>query len=199
MAGRGDRFASADEGWGRQVSDFEYIVGFYALLLGLAVANVAVGFADMWRDRERVRIGWCPPLLAGIVLLGAMNTWLSTWITHQAVRVDAWQMIAALFICLPYVFVSRTMTPPDNSNIGLEDHYLRSKGAILAALSLPPVFTVWTKIRLDHFHYGAIEEIWLVVRFFLPLALIALPAVSVQRLGLALLNVLLVAGLFRYV
>ena len=181
------------------MSDFEYIVGFYALLLGLAVANVAVGFADMWRDRERVRIGWCPPLLAGIVLLGAMNTWLSTWITHQAVRVDAWQMIAALFICLPYVFVSRAMSPPDNSDIGLEDHYLKSRVPILIALALPPVFTVVTKIRLDHFHYGVVQEVWLVVRFVLPLALIALPAVMAQRLGLALLNVLLVGGLFRYV
>lgn len=186
------------EGQGRQVSDFEYIVGFYALLLGLAVANVAVGFADMWRDRERVQIGICPPLLAGIVLLGAMNTSLSTWVTHQAVRVDAWQMIAALFICLPYVFVSRAMSPPDNSDIGLEAHYLRSRVAILIALALPPVVTVWTKIRLDYFHYREIEEIWLAVRFVLPLGLIALPAVIAQRLGLALLNVLLVAGLFRY-
>ena len=181
------------------MSDFEYIVGFYALLLGLAVANVAVGFADMWRDRERVHIGWCPPLLAGIVLLGAMNTWLSTWVTHQAVKVDAWQMIAALFICLPYVFVSRAMTPPDNSNLGLEEHFLKSRIAILLALALPPVFTFWTKIRLDHFHYAAIQEVWLLARFVLPVALMAMPSVMAQRFGLALLNILLVAGLFRYV
>ena len=181
------------------MSDFEYIVGFYALLLGLAVANVAVGFADMWRDRERVHIGWCPPLLAAIVLLGAMNTWLSTWVTHQAVRVDAWQMIAALFICLPYVFVSRAMSPPENSDIGLEDHYLKSRVPILIALALPPVFTVVAKIRLDHFHYGTVEEFWLGVRFLLPLALIAAPARTVQRFGLAIILVLLIAGLFRYV
>ena len=183
---------------GDQLSDFEYIVGFYALLLGLAVANVAVGFADMWRERERVRIGWCPPLLAAIVLVGAMNTWLSTWATHQAVRVDAWQMIAALFICLPYVFVSRAMTPPDNSNIGLEDHYLKSRVPILIALALPPVFTVVTKIRLDHFHYGAVEEFWLAIRFLLPLALVGAPGALAQRLGLGLLLVMLIAGLFRY-
>ena len=181
------------------MSDFEYIVGFYALLLGLAVANVAVGFADMWRDRERVRIGWCPPLLAAIVLLGAMNTWLSTWVTHQAVRVDAWQMIAALFICLPYVFVSRAMTPPENSDIGLEDHYLKSRVPILIALALPPVFTVVTKIRLDHFHYGSVEEFWLAVRFLLPLTLITTPSVIAQRVGLAVIMALLVGGLFRYV
>ena len=181
------------------MSDFEYVVAFYALLLGLAVANVAVGFADMWRERERLAIGWCPPLLAASILIAAMNTWLSTWVTHQAVRVDAWQMIAALFICLPYVFVSRAMSPPENSDIGLEDHYLKSRVPILIALSLPPVFTVVTKIRLDHFHYGAIEEFWLMGRFLLPLALLATPRVMAQRLGLAFIIVMLVFGLFRFV
>ena len=39
----------------------------------------------------------------------------------------AWQMIAALGICLPYVFVSRAMTPPDGAETGLEAHYLKSR------------------------------------------------------------------------
>ncbi len=180
------------------MSDFEYVVGFYALLLGLAVANVVVGFADMWRERERLEIGWCPPLLAATVLLAAMNTWLSTWVTHQAVKVDAWQMIAALGICLPYVFVSRAMTPPDGEKIGLEEHYLKSRVPILLALALPPVISAWTKVRLDHFQFGAAEETWLVARFLLPLALMFLAARSAQRIGLAALNLLLIAGLFSW-
>lgn len=179
------------------MSDFEYVVGFYALLLGLAVANVVVGFADMWRERERLAIGWCAPLLAATVLLAAMNTWLSTWITHQAVKVDAWQMIAALGICLPYVFVSRAMTPPDGDKIGLEDHYLRSRVPILFALALPPLFTAWSKVRLDHFQFGAVDETWLIVRFLVPIALMATASRIAQRFGLGLLIVLLIAGMFR--
>lgn len=180
------------------MSDFEYVVSFYALLLGLAVANVALGFADMWRERLRIGVGWCPPLLAGSVLLGAMNTWLSTWATHAAVRVDAWQMIAALAICLPYVFVSRAMTPPDGDKTGLEDHYLASRVPILLALALPPIFTVWAKVRLDNFQYHRPEELWLLARFLLPLGLLFLPSRAVQRWGLGILNMLLVIGLFRY-
>ena len=179
------------------MSDFEYVVAFYALLLGLAVANVAIGFADMWRERERRRIGWCPPLLAATVLFAAMNTWLSNWVTHQVVRVDAWQMIAALGICLPYVFVSRAMTPPEGTEIGLEEHYLKSRLPILLALALPPLFTFWSMVRLDHFRIGGVDEAWLVVRFLLPVGLMLAPSPTVQRLGLAALCGLLVFGLFR--
>ncbi len=180
------------------MSGFEYIVSFYALLLGLAVANVVIGFADMWRERERLPIGWCPPLLAASVLIGAMNTWLSTWQTHQAVTVDAWQMIAALGICLPYVFVSRAMTPPEGEKIGLEEHYLKSRIPILLALALPPIFSVWSKIRLDHFQYTGIDDLWHVARVLVPGALMVMPSRTAQRVGLAALNLLLVIGLFRY-
>lgn len=179
------------------LSDFEYVAGFYALLLGLAVANVVIGFADMWRDRERMEIGWAPPLLAGAVLLGAMNTWLSTWGIHDDVVVDAWQMIAALGICLPYVFVSRAMTPPEGVHVGLEEHYLKSRVPILIALALPPIISVWSKIRLDNFIYHRPEEVWLGARILLPLLVVRANQPLAQRAGLAGLNVLLFAGLFR--
>lgn len=178
------------------MSDFEYMAGFYGLLLGLAVANVAIGFADMWRDRERTVIGWAPPLLAAAVLLGAMNTWLSMWLVHDEVTVDAWQMIAALAICLPYVFISRAMTPPEGSQISLEAHYLKGRLPILLALALPPAISVWSKIRLDHFHYDEAEEIWLLLRIATPLALLPLKNPVIDRIGLAFLCALLLIGMF---
>ena len=67
------------------MSDFEYVVGFYALLLGLAVANVVIGFADMWRERERLEIGWCPPPRAPCSS-AAMNLAVDLGLTAGAVR-----------------------------------------------------------------------------------------------------------------
>ena len=48
---------------GRRVDSFDYLFSFYGLLLGIAVANVAIGFADMWRDCGKIAVGYCPPLL----------------------------------------------------------------------------------------------------------------------------------------
>jgi 4-hydroxy-3-polyprenylbenzoate decarboxylase len=49
---------------GGPLSAFEYVFAFYSLLLGLAVANVVTGFADMWRERQVVAVGVCTPLIA---------------------------------------------------------------------------------------------------------------------------------------
>ena len=68
---------------------FEYLFSFYGLLLGLAAANVATGFADIWRDRREIAVGVCTPLVAVIVLLGCMNLWLSFWTPAQFSELDA--------------------------------------------------------------------------------------------------------------
>ena len=52
------------------MDSFDYLFSFYGLLLGIAVANVAIGFADMWRDSEKIGVGYCPPLLGIVVMLG---------------------------------------------------------------------------------------------------------------------------------
>ena len=77
------------------MGSFDYLFSFYGLLLGIAVANVAIGFADMWRDCERIRVGTCPPLVASSVLLGGMNVWLQMWLTRPYVTVNGIQMPSA--------------------------------------------------------------------------------------------------------
>ena len=93
------------------MGSFDYLFSFYGLLLGIAVANVAIGFADMWRDSEKVAVGTCPPLVASSVLLGGMNVWLQMWWSRPFVTVDGTQMLTAAAVSLPYVFVSRAIFP----------------------------------------------------------------------------------------
>src|SRR6059058_841843 len=75
---------------GAAVNSFDYLFSFYGLLLGIAVANVAIGFADMWRDSGKIGVGYCPPLLGLVVMLGGMNVWLTMWHLRGAATVDAW-------------------------------------------------------------------------------------------------------------
>jgi hypothetical protein len=181
------------------INSFDYLFSFYGLLLGIAVANVAIGFADMWRDCERIRVGTCPPLVASSVLLGGMNVWLQMWLARSHVTVDGIQMLVAAAIALPYVFVSRAIFPgreaePESS---LEEHYLRHRKLILILLTIPTVFSVSSHVLIDGFRYRAWEVWWVIARIALPMLLIPFGERKVQRGGLAALNLVQLAGLFR--
>ena len=181
------------------MAPFDYLLSFYGLLLGIAVANVAIGFADMWRDCEKIRVGTSPPLLACIVLLGGMNVWLTTWQTRHAMDLDGWQMLAAAGIALPYVFVSRAIFPgleakPESS---LEDHYLKHRLLILALLTVPPVVSLVSKLVLDDVHEYGWREAWIGARIAVPPALMLLRERGTQRVGLAGFVLLELVGLFR--
>ncbi len=181
------------------MESFDYLFSFYGLLLGIAVANVAIGFADMWRDCEKIEVGTCPPLLACLVLLGGMNVWLTTWQTRHDVTVEGWQMLAAAGIALPYVFVSRAMFPGDETNPerSLEQHYLKHRVLILAVLTLPPVVSVISKALLDDIHEYGLREAWITARIAAPLLLMPFANRTAQRGGLGAFVLLELAGLFR--
>ena len=61
------------------MNGFEFLFSFYSLLLGLAVARVATGFADMWRGRRDTVVGISPCLLGLLILFSAAQQWMSFW------------------------------------------------------------------------------------------------------------------------
>jgi hypothetical protein len=181
------------------VGAFDYLFTFYGLLLGIAVANVAIGFADMWRDCDRLPVGVCPPLLGCIVMLGGMNVWLTMWHIRQDVGIDALQMLAATAVALPYVFVSRAMFPgaEREEEQSLEAHYLKHRKLILAVLVVPAIASLASKVLLDRVWARGWEAEWIAVRILLPLALIPLGGRTAQRAGLGVFVAFEVVGLFR--
>jgi hypothetical protein len=181
------------------VGSFDYLFSFYGLLLGIAVANVAIGFADMWRDCEKIEVGTCPPLVASSVLLGGMNVWMQMWLARPYATVNGIQMLAAAAISLPYVFVSRAIFPgqEDKPERSLEEHYLKHRKIILILLALPSATSVTSHVVLDHFRYKPWEIWWSAARVALPLMLLFFPQRRAQRTGLAALNLTQLIGLFR--
>lgn len=181
------------------VDAFEYLFSFYGLLLGIAVANVAIGFADMWRDCGKIGVGYCPPLLGSIVMLGGMNVWLTMWHVRQDVTVGAWQMLAATGVAMPYVFVSRAMFPgaERESEHSLEEHYLRHRVLILLVMVVPPVVSLVSKVLLDRVWDHGWDLEWIVVRIAIPLILLPLSSRTSQRIGLGVFSLVELVGLFR--
>lgn len=178
---------------------FDYLFTFYGLLLGIAVANVAIGFADMWRDCGKIAVGYCPPLLGVIVMLGGMNVWLTMWHVRQHVSVGPWQMLAATGVAMPYVFISRAMFPgaEKETELSLEEHYLRHRVLILLVLVIPPIVSAVTKLLLDRIWSLGFDEAWLFARVVIPLILIPVASRTGQRIGLGVFSLIELSGLFR--
>jgi hypothetical protein len=178
------------------MSDFEYVFTFYSVLLGLAAANVATGFADMWRDRRAVEVGFCTPMLAAIVLIATMNLWLRFWSNWSGVDVGPWQLITLVAFALPMVFLSRAMFPPAGGEMSLEAHFFDHRQVLLLALAATPGssilwYVVNGNLTMDW------PSIWLMVRFLLPLALIPFSGRNVNRAGLVVICAWVLVGLFR--
>lgn len=178
------------------MSDFEYVFTFYSVLLGLAAANVATGFADMWRDRRAIEVGFCTPLLAAIVLIATMNLWLRFWSNWAGAEVGPWPLITLVAYALPLVFLSRAMFPAAGGETSLEAHYLEHRHVLLAALAATPGFSIVWYVAHGNFNTDWASA-WLVVRFLLPLALIPFSGRAVHRAGLVVILAWVLVGLFR--
>jgi hypothetical protein len=179
------------------VGAFEYLFSFYGLLAGLAAANVATGFADMWRDRREITVGVCTPLVAAIVLFGTMNLWMSFWWQRELADMSGWRLLSAVGMTLPFVFVSRAIFPREGGATSLEEHYVAHRRILAVALLIAPVVSLISGV----FVYGrppmGLAAVWLGLRILAPVALLAFPDPRAQRGILAAMLVLLVIGLFR--
>ena len=124
-----------------QMNGFEFLFSFYSLLLGLAVANVATGLADSWRFRARTALG-APTLLLGLlILLSAAQQWLSFWKARAVLTMGPWEVLVAMGMSLPYIFVSQAMLPREHEQCtDLRVYYARNSRSLMTARcnELPP-------------------------------------------------------------
>ena len=125
------------------MSDFEYLFGFYSLLMGLALANVATGFADVWRGHDGVKFGICTPLLALAVMTFILGQWAISWQFRDRLAMSPMELVWTLVATLPYVFISHAMFPKNTERWqSLDDHYLDHRGVLLGALMFAPAIAI---------------------------------------------------------
>lgn len=176
-----------------KMSGFEALFAFYALLLGLAVANVTTGFADMYRSRRVIAIGWTVPLLGCVVLLSACQQWIALF-SAQDMALGVLEVLTCLGMALPYIFVSRAMTPRDGEATPLEVHYAEHR-LVLAGMLLVPLATslavnVTYSTILNEWSAQKIIALllYLGIRAACIIPMLIWPAAVVQRAGLIALG-----------
>lgn len=107
------------------MTQFEFFMTFYGLLLGLAVAELLLGFANLLRHRARPKLGLLTPLLGLLVFLQLMATFIDAWSRLQSVAVTMEGLALPTAIGVTMFFISVILVPRDPAEWSDLDDYFR--------------------------------------------------------------------------
>lgn len=114
---------------------FDFFFSFFGLLLGLSAAEIAKGLANAIGVRDRIRIGWLTPLLAGFLLLDIASFWIFAWGGRNLVQIGWNSLFIGLLIAITYYLAAALVFPNDLSQwASLDEHYWRRKRLVVAGI-----------------------------------------------------------------
>lgn len=125
------------------MTDFEFILVLYALILGLSLVALLSGFgralelrfANIAEGEERFSIGWLTPLLAVFVIIDLMSFWIFAWNIRPIVTVSPPMLLGVVGFCSAYYLAARLVFPEDPDKFrDLDTHYWRVARTIFGIL-----------------------------------------------------------------
>lgn len=133
------------------MSHFEYIFGFYSIVLGLSVVELMTGVARTIEQRRKVRVSRLTLLLAAFVALDLSSYWLQAWmlyrgaplsmgiLTHGLIAAGAY--FIAAYLVFPRGPRPRRPQPPD-------EHFWTVRRWVFGLILLTNVLNVGTILIL---------------------------------------------------
>lgn len=173
-------------GRGRLVSPFEFYFGFFSLVMGLALATVATGLANVLRARKVVPLGWLTPLLALVVLFDIVSFWVIGWSNFQDITIGYASLYLGLALTMIYFLSAAIVFPKDASEwASLDDYYDSHKALVLGGvLASNAIGITWRVMTTGLAGYSVIDAVLLALFFGL---LGALVVIKNRRVNLVLL------------
>jgi hypothetical protein len=150
------------------VQPFEYIVQLVSILVGLALADLALSLHRLLRARGRVRWHWHAPVTALVLVLLMLDVWWGLRLLEQArVRWTIGLFLPMLVSLLGLFLLSAAALPDDipADGVDLEAHYAENRRYFWGLFSgVVLLFTVHT-ITLSWLTLDRVEPVRLLLRF----------------------------------
>lgn len=128
---------------GRAMTQFEFFMTFYSLLLGLAVAELLLGFGNLLRARTQPKWGILTPLLGLLLFIEIMATFADAWMKLQDVGIDLRGIAVPALIGVAYFTAALLCVPRDIEDWpSLDDYFHARKRFILGALLVANLLTI---------------------------------------------------------
>ena len=117
------------------MTSFEFVFSLFSILLGLALAQVLRGFADVVEVGAKVRIGWPTFLLALVVMADITLFWRVVWQARSHMPDTSSALFVTLLISGLYYFAAVLVFPRKIAGRDeLDTYFLAQKGKVLGCL-----------------------------------------------------------------
>ena len=138
------------------MSDFELMFQLFALLLGLAMAELLGGLARCWhmkagavrRGKTPIRLGRLTPLFGLVVLFDLTRFWVTIYAMRQHLTFDYASLLGMTLIIGGYFTISTFVFPDDPDEWpDYDDYFLRANRTVVGGMII---------VNLTVLAYGAV-------------------------------------------
>ena len=131
------------------MTQFEFFMTFYGLLLGLATAELLLGFANLLREPVRPKLGLLTPLMGAQFLIQIMTTFFDAFVKLQGVGLDFGWLALPTLIGILFFFGAVLVVPRRAEDwASLDDYFFRQRRLTIGALLGATVATMGIELPL---------------------------------------------------
>jgi len=141
------------------VDTFEYITALVAVVIGLAIADLATSLHRLLRHRKVVRWHWVSPLAALVILAELFNLW---W-RWRGFRGTTTGEVLPYFLALILIYLSASITLPDEVPAeGLDlGRYFDENRSYFWLVYPSYVAVMVTLMSIRYLHHGlSVSDLW---------------------------------------
>ena len=125
------------------MNDFEFLAGFFGVLLGLVIAQVATKLAEAIDEHRERPVGLLTSLLAAFVLCDVTGFWLWIWSAREVITVSWQSVFGSTALAIIYYLAAALMFPRDARRwASYDEHYWARKRLVLGGILAVNITTV---------------------------------------------------------
>lgn len=110
-------------------------MAFYGLLIGIAVAELLLGFMNLLRHQKRPKLGLFTPLMGALMLLQLMALFIDAWVSLKNIQISLIGLSVPTLIGICIFAATVLVVPRDPEEWpNLDDYFLRNRRWILGLL-----------------------------------------------------------------
>lgn len=116
------------------MDSFSYLIVFFSIILGLALAELLGGFALMVRSRSLKKLEPQTALMAVLILICIIADWIDAWHTMKAVTVDFAGLVVPILLAIVYYLAAAVVFPHREADHERLADYYQSRRPFMAGM-----------------------------------------------------------------